>query len=532
MQKAVTEINQKLLPSVADMGILNRNISDVPRLIEAYVLETDEQRMTDIEINLNAVLQDIVNTQKHYETYISGTEERPLYEKFSSNWEAYLTQIPGILVVGKVNDFEAANTKIGTSNLYWETVSETLDAIISINQQNADQATQDSITAASRAKLWSIILSVIASILGLLIAFILSKNITRSLSILGSSITKIADGNLTEQLIVTSKDELGELAKIFNKMSHELRSLVKEVIDTASSLGAASEELSAVAEEASASSEHVSATLANLADGATNQAQSVANTSGVINQMSSNSLQVATNAEAVSQSSEKAVQAAHLGAQQAERAILKIQQVREASVQTAEVISILGDQSNQIGKIVDVITGIAEQTNLLALNAAIEAARAGEQGRGFAVVAEEVRKLAEQSSSSAKQIVSLVSNIQSETDRAMRVMEKGKIEVNAGVEAVTTAGDSFRTIVEEINSVVEQIRHVSVAAKHLSDGTVQAVESIGSISFITEQTAASTQDVSATAEEQTATMISVSQAAESLAKLGEGLTNLVTKFKV
>lgn len=531
MQKGVNEINQRQLPSVADMGILNRDISDVPRLVEAYVLETDEQKMIEIETNLNAVLEDIIKTRKHYETYIAGTEERQLYEKFSSNWDAYLTQIPAILIDGKVNNFEAANYKLGTSNLYWETVSVTLDGISSISQQNADQVTQDSITAAGRAKLWSIILSVIASLLGLLIAFILSNNITRSLSSLGRSITKIADGDLTEQVAVISKDELGELAKVFNKMSHDLRSMIKEVINTASSLGAASEELSAAAEEASASSEQVSTTLNVLAEGATNQARSVADTSVVINQMSSNSQQVATNAEAVSHSSENVVQAALTGARQAEQAILKIQQIKEVSVQTAEVILILGDQSTQIVKIVEVITGIAEQTNLLALNAAIEAARAGEQGRGFAVVAEEVRKLAEQSSSSAKQIVSLVGNIQRETDRALQVMEKGKSEVNAGVEAVTIAGSSFKTIVAEIETVVEQIRQVSVAAKDLAGGTVQAVESIGSIGIITEQAAASTEEVSASAEEQTATMLSVSQSAEALAKLGEGLTRLVSKFK-
>ena len=532
MQKAVSEINERQLPSVADMGILNRDISDVPRLLEAYVLETDEQKKLDIEKNLNAVLADIIKTRKHYETYIAGTKERQLYEKFSTNWDAYLTQIPAILVDGKVNNFQAANNKVGTSNLYWETVSVTLDSISSISQQNADQVTQESITAAGRAKQLSIILSVITSILGLLIAFLLSNNITRSIASLGRSITKIADGDLTQQVVVNSKDELGTLAKVFNEMSHDLRSMVKEVVDTATSLGAASEELSAVAEEASATSEEVSATLNILAEGATNQARSVTDASEVINQMSSNSQQVADNAEAVSKSSGKAVQAALLGAQQAEQAILKIQQIHEVSAQTAEVIVILGDQSTQIVKIVEVITGIAEQTNLLALNAAIEAARAGEQGRGFSVVAEEVRKLAEQSSSSAKQIVTLVGNIQRETDRALQVMEKGKIEVNAGGEAVTIAGTSFKTNVSEIETVVEQIRQVTEAAKDLAGGTIQAVESIDSIGIITEQAAASTEEVSASAEEQTATMLSVSQSAEALAQLGEGLTRLVSKFEV
>jgi len=168
----------------------------------------------------------------------------------------------------------------------------------------------------------------------------------------------------------------------------------------------------------------------------------------------------------------------------------------------------------------------------LALNAAIEAARAGEQGRGFAVVAEEVRKLAEQSSTSATQIATLIGNIKQGTDDAVAVMEKGKGEVAAGVQAVNLAGNSFRTIVDEVNTVVDQIQLVTAASQQMALGTNEAVQSVESIGVIVQETAASSEEVAAASEEQAATMVSVSQSAEALARLGERLLSAVAKFKV
>ena len=530
MQKDLEYIDQAQIPSMLDIGILNGDISDVQRLIDNYVLETYDKK-EDSQQQLNVILDEITKASNHYKT-IASPQEQQLFEKFSTNWTTYTSQLPAILADGKTNNFAVANLKIRSAYISWTEANNDLDAITAINKKNAANLTKNSIAAAKIATQLSIILSLVASIIGLVIAFFLSNRMSRSLVILARAATKIADGNLTEEIPVMSKDELGELAKVFNKMSTDLREIIREVIDSACSLGASSEELSALAQEASASSEQVSATMTQLASGAVNQARSVEETGVAINQISLNSHQVTTNAETVSQSSEKAAQVAKLGTLSAKNAIQKIEKIRETSTKTAEVVFSLGDQSKEIGQIVDVIKGIADQTNLLALNAAIEAARAGEQGRGFAVVAEEVRKLAEQSSLSAAQIATLIGNIQRETQRAVEVMETGKSDVAAGVEAVTSAGSSFQIIVEEINMVVDQIQQVTAATQQMADQTTQVVEAIDSIGVIAEQTAASTEEISSASEEQATAMLSVSQSAEALAQLGERLTRLVDRFTV
>lgn len=381
---------------------------------------------------------------------------------------------------------------------------------------------------------FSIIVAMVALFAIGLVIFIVSERITKPIVKTSDVLKDISqgDGDLTKRLNITSNDEVGKLSEHFNQFIGDIHSIVREVADTASTLGATSEELSAAAEEATAASEQVAGTLRQLASGASDQAISVGETGKIIEQLSTHAQQVAENAEIVSHSSDNAAQAAELGALQARNAVEKIEKIREVNDQTAEVISQLGEQSSQIGQIVDVITGIASQTNLLALNAAIEAARAGEQGRGFAVVAEEVRKLAEQSSMSAAQISTLIGNIQYDTERAVGVMQKGKAEVSAGVEAVALAGDSFQTIVSEINTVVEQIQQVTEATKLMAEGSEQAVRSVEEIGVIAEQTAASTQEVSASSEEQAITMNSVSQSAEALATIGENLSYLVGKFKI
>ena len=223
-------------------------------------------------------------------------------------------------------------------------------------------------------------------------------------------------------------------------------------------------------------------------------------------------------------------QTAKQGVNAAQAAVATIHSLEVSTSKTSDAIFALGKESEKIGQIVDVIVSIAEQTNLLALNAAIEAARAGEHGRGFAVVSEEIRKLAEQSSISAKQITELIRNIQGETTRAMNVMQESSAGVKEGVSVVTNAGDFFEVIVGEVDQVVGQMAQLNDVTQQIARGSNEIVKIMESLSSISEENAASSEEVLATTEEQTSAMEEISHSSQDLSRLAMELQGAIAKF--
>lgn len=383
----------------------------------------------------------------------------------------------------------------------------------------------------TKARDGAIIISVIAIILSLIVGYIFSRQITNPIIRLTKVMEKAADGDLTVSAEDKSKNELGLLGKSFNRMLSSVNVLIGQINDASQMVASSSEELTASAEQNVAAVEQVSASSSELAQGSAKQANFVQEASLIISEMSSGIQQVADSTYAVSQSSDRVVETARDGMKESENAVLTIQRVRETTEKTSEVIKVLGEESKEIGQIVVVIKQIAAQTNLLALNAAIEAARAGEQGRGFAVVADEVRKLAEQSSTSAEQIASLISKIQIETNNAVKVMEIGTKEVSEGVVVVNKAGEAFKSIVEEINQVVSQVQEVSAASQQMAAGSTSVVRAIEEIENIANQTVTSTQEVALSTKEQAASMEEIARAAENLSLLSDDLQKNINKFK-
>jgi methyl-accepting chemotaxis protein len=269
-----------------------------------------------------------------------------------------------------------------------------------------------------------------------------------------------------------------------------------------------------------------------VATGVDQQVKSVEETSKTISEMSIGIQQIATNAQDVSQTALEASEGAKAGGQVITNAIQQMNFINENVTGLESVITGLGESSEEIGKIIDVITGISDQTNLLALNAAIEAARAGEHGKGFAVVADEVKKLAEQSSNSAKQISQLVLKIQNETKTAVQTMESTSKEVNEGIGVVNTAGQAFSLIETSIEAVNVQIQDVSSAVQQMAAGSEQMVSSMSLIIKVAEESASGTQEVSAATEEQLASMEEITASAQTLSNMAEELQLLISRFKV
>jgi len=366
---------------------------------------------------------------------------------------------------------------------------------------------------------------------GVLMYFISARMINPIIALVGVA-DKMADGDLTQSVRISSEDEIGQLSVAFNTMGAKLKQLIQQVQRDAERVATSSEELTASAEQSAQAVNQVASTISDVAQGVAIQVKEVDSTSTRVEQMSVGIQQIANHSNNILGMSNKTASAAQEGKQAVAIAINQMINIEQSVTSSAEVVTQLGERSKEIGEIVDTISGIAAQTNLLALNAAIESARAGEQGRGFAVVAEEVRKLAEQSQDAAKEIATLINEIQSDTQRAVTVMNNGTNEVTRGTEVVTHAGQSFEEIFIMINQMASQIGQISSATQQMADGSQQIVVSVRDIDQISKGIASQTQTVSATSEEQAASMEEIAAASQALSRLAEELQGTVRTFRV
>lgn len=492
---------------------------------ESGEIEKHATTMKEFSSSFTTKLVDFSNT-------VVTEEGKAKLKKIISSWEQVMPLQEKMIAYGNENNDKEAYE---VSNAIRAIENEIEKDINDLSAQKIELAKID--YEESKAKFNSTLIIVIAfiiaaSVIGIGIGFYITRIISRPLTDMANAASKIADGDLTVDIIkVKNKDEIGMLSESFSKMTIELQDIVKKIADVSQTISSSSEELLASSEETSASAEQVASTISGLTDKTTKQSYEVINASSILNDISTNIQQSALNSSSVTDASMKVLKTAKQGVEASKNAVRKIEQVEKSSIKTSEAINLLAMESEKIGQIVDVIAGIAEQTNLLALNAAIEAARAGENGRGFAVVAEEIRTLAEQSSVSTKEITELVANIQRETDNARGVIKNSSSEVAEGVTAVNKAGASFEIIVAEVDNVVEQITKVSTAAQHISDNSNEVVKSMENIAALSQQNAAFSEEILASSEEQAASMEGIARSSQELAQLATQLNESVEKFR-
>ena len=382
--------------------------------------------------------------------------------------------------------------------------------------------------------------SLISSVIGLLflgiIIFVITLRLVKRITVLDEMAEKIAHGDLTMNnkniLSTNDGDEIGNLARSFQRMTLNLRELISKVYSSSSQVANTAEQFAENSQQSAQAACSVAASIDHVMHGARTQVQAVNEVSAVVEKISANIEELATTASRMAAVADKAARATDNGHSSVDKAINQMDSMVKAAKQAQQASSELEGSSKQIGEIVELISSIAGQTNLLALNAAIEAARAGEQGRGFAVVAEEVRKLAEQSERAARQITILIQKNRQNIGNVVGSIDTAILNVDQGVNMVRSTGEEFKKISDFVNGVVSQAKGISTSLEQLSAGSQQIVVSVNGVEKTCQDTAGEVQNVSSAVEEQSAAMEEIASSCKTLSDLAEKLKDEVNNFKV
>ena len=349
-----------------------------------------------------------------------------------------------------------------------------------------------------------LISTLLVLLFGICAAVVITRQITRPLRETLDVVERIAAGDLSQNLRITRRDDLGVLQQGIARMGTTLRELIGGIRDGVTQIASAAEELSAVTEQTSA--------------GVNSQKIETDQVATAMHEMTATVQEVARNAEDASQAAAAADAEAREGDQVVNQAIDQIERLAVEVGRSTEAMAVLQQESDKIGSVMDVIKAVAEQTNLLALNAAIEAARAGEAGRGFAVVADEVRGLAQRTQKSTEEIESLVAGLQNGTQQVAMVMNNSRVLTDSSVALTRKAGASLENITRTVSNIQSMNQQIAAAAEQQSAVAEEISRSIINVRDVSEQTAAASDETAKSSVE--------------LARLGNQLQMMVSHFKI
>lgn len=336
------------------------------------------------------------------------------------------------------------------------------------------------------------VVGLVAALLGIavlwLLAFVwLGKRFMSPLDRVVESVKAACQGEIGNKVDIDTTDEFGQLATAYNQMLDLIVYLIRQTQESSKRLGQASNEILSATEQ--------------QASGAAEQAASISETTATMEELAATYRQIADNANQVVNMAEASLGSAESGQQAVLNTLSAMEQIKSRSQASANKILSLGERSQQIGQVLEIINSIADQTKILALNAAIEAARAGEAGKGFSVVAVEIRKLAESVVDSTSEISTIMTEIQSAANELVIATEQELKQVQGGVDLAHVTGESLDQILEMIEQTTVAAKEISAATQQQKSATDQVVKAMREVAAVAQQTAAGGRQVAGSAEQ-------------------------------
>ena len=504
--KAVASVYNDRLVAIERLGEIRNNQMQIRITLGVARQETDAFEILAQTDKINGMIFRVGTILKEYEGRRMAPEEKALFDAFSQARQDFggngVMPMINLLTTEKFD--EADKLRVSVLDPAYAKASAAIDALLEYEVKTARAEYESATAYAAKIRIVSIASIVAGLVLSILTGLFITRAITQGVGKLVKAASGLAEGDLGARSELTGDDELSHVSRAFNKMAEDFSAILSQVQQASAKVAGASSEVSDTADSVAQAS-------LGQAEAASDAASSADNLNQSICELSTRSGQAAAAAEAT-----RVLAVSGQGV--VNQAVQGIRDIAVTFNESARLVGALGQRSDQIGQIVAVIKDIADQTNLLALNAAIEAARAGEQGRGFAVVADEVRKLAERTTSATTEISSMISSIQSETQDTVSNMNAGNRQVDAGLHLAEQAGESLQKINDSIRQVADVIRETAAATNQQSATSREISDRV--------------QGIARMARDNSSAVASTTTATHDLKQLSDELQQLVSRFRL
>lgn len=515
---------------------------------DIVILNASQNLATSSSVRLSAALSYVLTGEESYieifntyrqlaednnaiiEGYIQS-EERDELVATAREWSDIVAN--NVFAVYQAGNVEQARSNLTDATSLVTKVRTGYEAMATERAAAIEQAGNDMVSSSSDNKIIGVIVSIMVTIFGVVIALVTARRISTPVSLVAKRMEELAHGDLSQELMTIERnDEIGALVVAANDMNTKLQATIHSIYNVSNTVAASSEELAQSSNEVKSGVEQVAHTMQELAAGTETQASTASDLTETMRVFTENIQEITNEGTALKTYSDNVEQLTESGKSLMSSSTNQMAMINDIMLDSVKKVEDLNTQSDEISKLVSVIDDISNQTNLLALNAAIEAARAGEHGKGFAVVADEVRKLAEQVQSSVAEISTIVNRIQSDTGNVTKTLQDGYQEVKKGTLQISETGTTFNSISDAVVGMIASIDTISSNLTTVLARTEGIGASIDDIASISQESAAGIEQTTATTQQSASTLEEVVHSANNLAGLAQQLNNEMQQFKL